>query len=160
MPGIGPPPKPAGKRARANREIVPTTVVEFVEFAQPDLDPAVFEWPAHTVTWWESWGRSPMAPLFGESDWRFLADTALIHALAYESARNAAATGSKVDVSLFSELRLRVAKFGATMEDRARLRIVFADADVRETKAARGRTPAQQWRELTAMPQGPASKAS
>lgn len=158
MAGRGPAPKPPERRAHRRPDPVGTTVVEFVEFAQPPLDPAVYDWPDHTITWWESWGRSPMAPLFGESDWRFLADTALIHALAYESARNAATTGSKVEVSLFSELRLRVAKFGATMEDRARLRIVFADADVREAKANRGKTPAQQWRELTAMPQ--ATKAS
>jgi hypothetical protein len=38
--------------------------------------------------------------------------------------------------TLASELRLRMAKFGATPEDRARLRIVFADADEKDEKRA------------------------
>ena len=42
------------------------------------------------------------------------------------------------DISVLPELRLRVAKFGATPEDRARLRMQFAEAD-----EADGRRPRQ-----------------
>jgi hypothetical protein len=43
-------------------------------------------------------------------------------------------------------VRLRVAKFGATPEDRARLRITFADAEQAEDKQQerRGATPARE----------------
>jgi hypothetical protein len=37
---------------------------------------------------------------------------------------------------LAAEVRLRVAKFGETPEDRARLRMVFADADEKGEKRA------------------------
>jgi hypothetical protein len=38
------------------------------------------------------------------------------------------------DLTWAPEVRLRVAKFGATPEDRARLRIVLADADAKDNK--------------------------
>ena len=41
---------------------------------------------------------------------------------------------SKGQWTLAAEVRLRVAKFGATPEDRARLRMVFADADEKDDK--------------------------
>lgn len=63
-------------------------------------------------------GASAQAELMTATDWSFLLDTALIHARFWSG-----------DPSVAGELRLRVAKFGATLEDRARLRIMFADAD-------------------------------
>ncbi|WP_431781714.1 hypothetical protein [Streptomyces chumphonensis] len=77
-----------------------------------------FVWPARTVQWWEMWKASPQAEHFSSTDWDFLLDTALIHARYWRG-----------DMSLAAELRLRVAKHGATMEDRARLRMAFAEAD-------------------------------
>jgi hypothetical protein len=41
----------------------------------------------------------------------------------------------------YAELRQRVAKFGATPEDRARLRISFAVATKSEREAAKGKEP-------------------
>lgn len=52
------------------------------------------------------------------TDWDFLLDTALLHAELWSGNRSVAA-----------ELRLRVAKFGATPEDRARLRIQVGDGE-------------------------------
>jgi hypothetical protein len=69
------------------------------------------------------WARSPQSELFTESDWSELLDTALLHARLWRG-----------EVSVASELRLRVAKFGATPEDRARLRIQFAQADEADAK--------------------------
>jgi hypothetical protein len=69
------------------------------------------------------WGRSAQSELFTESDWSELLDTALLHARLWRG-----------EVSVAPELRLRVAKFGATPEDRARLRIQFAQADEADSK--------------------------
>ncbi|MGH8876786.1 MAG: hypothetical protein ACRD0P_05490, partial [Stackebrandtia sp.] len=78
---------------------------------------------ARTQTWWRMWRDSPLSAEFTSADWDFLLDTALIHARMW--------TGN---TSLAGELRLRVAKFGQTPEDRARLRITFAQADEAEER--------------------------
>ena len=69
------------------------------------------------------WGRSALSEQFTESDWNELLDTAILHARLW-----------KGDVKVAAELRLRVAKFGATPEDRARLRIQWAQADEADAK--------------------------
>jgi hypothetical protein len=71
------------------------------------------------------WSGSELAKDFTASDWSFLLDTAVLHSLFWFGKSE-----------LAGELRLRVAKFGATPEDRARLRITFADADERDEKRA------------------------
>lgn len=70
------------------------------------------------MDWWTTWGESAQADLMTATDWSFLLDTAVLHALLWFG-----------DKTVTPELRIRVAKFGATLEDRARLRIVFATAD-------------------------------
>lgn len=125
-------PKPAHLRARRNKDPHPTTTLPFVAGEQPRLpakQPDGKVWPARTKAWWAMWGRSPQAVLFTESDWAELLDTALLHARLWSG-----------DVKVAAELRLRVAKFGATPEDRARLRIQFAQAD----QADGGQKPPQQ----------------
>lgn len=84
-----------------------------------------FTWPMVTRRWWKMWGESPLSAEYTETDWSFLLDTAYLHALYW-----------KGDYRVAGELRLRVAKFGATPEDRARLRIQFAVADNLEDDAA------------------------
>src|SRR5690349_7556712 len=118
MPGRGPAPKPSHQRARTNRDLVPTTVLEFRPAGQPTLPsrrPGGKAWPAQTKRWWEMWGRSAIAETFTETDWNELLDTAVLHARYWGDG----------DVRVEAGLRLRVAKFGATPEDRARLRIQF-----------------------------------
>lgn len=131
MAGIGQPPKDPSTRARRNKDHVPTTVLPFIAAEQPVL-PRMgpkFRWPAATRRWWEMWGDSAQASLMTATDWSFLLDTALVHAAMWSG-----------DFSVAGELRLRVAKFGATLEDRARLRITFADAD--KADSDRSETPA------------------
>jgi hypothetical protein len=72
-------------------------------------------WSPQTRRWWDTWAKSPLSTDFTEDDWTFLTDTALLH--------HAYWTG---DTKVAGELRLRVAKFGQTPEDRARLKIQFA----------------------------------
>lgn len=85
----------------------------------PDL-PDNFEWPQATRDWWETWRVSPQARTFTDTDWSFLVDTAVLHAEFWLGDRKSA-----------PELRLRVAKFGATPEDRARLKMSVAEPTVR-----------------------------
>lgn len=111
MAGRGPAPKDPAQRRRRNKaesvtELTPVNVMQ-----GPEL-PDDFEWPAATRTWWDTWRRSAQAQTFVETDWSFLLDTAVMHAEYWLGNR-----------ALAGELRLRVAKFGATPEDRARLRL-------------------------------------
>ena len=126
MAGRGPAPKPAARRARANADPVGSTVLPFRR-VEPMALPEDVDWHPRTVAWWQMWRESPQAPTFTETDWSFLLDTALMHH----------AMWSKGQWTLAAEVRLRVAKFGATPEDRARLRMVFADADEKDEKRAK-----------------------
>lgn len=137
MAGRGPAPKQPGTRARRNKSGADMRLVEFTPTAQPDL-PTVqitedgelveFRWPAITQAWWKMWAESPLAAEFTDSDWSFLLDTAMLHAQFWRG-----------NSSMAGELRLRVAKFGATPEDRLRLKIQFEVADEAETKGTQRR---------------------
>lgn len=132
MAGRGPAPKPKGSRARRNKDPQILKIITAKPVEQPSL-PVIeqvvldengkprkkrFTWPTVTRRWWKMWGESPLSAEYTETDWSFLLDTAYLHALYW-----------KGDYRVAGELRLRVAKFGATPEDRARLRIQFAVAD-------------------------------
>lgn len=132
MAGRGPAPKDPSKRARRNKEPVPFRVIQADPVAQPPLPTfeveedgqlVEFVWPGRTQEWWRMWAESPLSAEFTSTDWSELLDTALLHARFWRGDKNVAA-----------ELRLRVAKFGATPEDRARLRITFAQADEADEK--------------------------
>lgn len=132
MAGRGPAPKNPSQRARRNKDVINLREYQVPRTEQPSL-PTIyvtvekedgtfgrqkFNWPTRTRRWWKMWAESPLSPDFSDADWEFLLDTAYIHARFWNG-----------DIKLAPELRLRVAKFGATPEDRARLRIVFAVAD-------------------------------
>lgn len=117
MAGRGPAPKDPsrlvghGSRKRRQCEL---RVVCVQPAAQPPL-PEDVDWPDATRIWWRKWGQHPLAATFTEVDWSQLVDAALLHARLWSG-----------QVSVAPELRLRMAKFGATPEDRARLRIHFS----------------------------------
>lgn len=125
----GPLPKDPETRARGNPERVPFKLVEIPNVEQPDL-PEYFRYegrkikfPARTVEWWAQWNGSPLAQGFTDHDWSYLLDTAVLHAQFWLG------LGS---VRIAGELRNRLAKFGVTPADRARLRIMFVTADEAE----------------------------
>lgn len=128
--GRGSAPKAAGRRARRNQDSTPTTILRFEESPQPELVelPGGEEWCPQTRQWWEMWGSSPQAEHFSRTDWDFLMDTALIHNDVW----------GYLNLDRLPELRLRVAKFGATPEDRARLRMQFAEADEADSRRPEG----------------------
>lgn len=113
MAGRGPAPK--GRRARARDEAKLRSVTTDGEVRGPDLPdlPEGEEWHERTVEWWETWRRSPQAQEFIDTDWSFLVDTALMHHTMWSKGR----------WEFAAELRLRAAKFGATPEDRMRLKL-------------------------------------
>lgn len=128
MAGRGPAPKDPRRRQRRNADTVALRVIEASPDAQPEL-PALMpngeEWPDRTMAWWSMWCESPLSPDFTANDWSELLDAAVLHGLVWSG-----------EAKYLTELRLRVAKFGATPDDRARLRITFAQADEAETKRA------------------------
>lgn len=133
MAGRGPAPKDPSQRLRRNASPAPLRIYPAQKTEQPSLPPLYLPdedgklvrtpWPAATKRWWETWGNEPMAEDFRPTDWDFLIDTALLHAAYWRG-----------ETKLGAEIRLRVAKLGATAEDRARLRITYANADEAEEK--------------------------
>lgn len=119
-------PAPSGKRSRERDNPVREPVKsdgKLGGFPLPDdvlpIDPKTEEretWHPQTMRWWESWRRSPQGvKMMTEPDWDFLLDTALMHHQMWMSGgRNSERA---------AEIRLRVAAFGATPADRARLRM-------------------------------------
>ncbi|MDJ0010109.1 hypothetical protein [Gordonia alkanivorans] len=126
MAGRGPAPKDPSKRARRNADPVALRVIEAKPETQPELPelmPNGEPWPARTHEWWRMWADSPLAEDFTANDWSELLDAAVLHGEYWSG-----------NVKVAAELRLRVSKFGATPEDRARLRIQFAQADEADEK--------------------------
>lgn len=116
MAGRGPAPGSGAKdpeqRRRRNTATPPIAVVvaDGKEHG-PEL-PETHDWPEATREWWKIWRTCDQAATFTKTDWSFLLDTAVLHADFWLGERSVA-----------SELRLRAAKFGATPEDRARLKL-------------------------------------
>lgn len=128
MAGRGPAPKGRRVRDRANPEfetLIPTGVLSGRPLpvgALPDGEP----WHPQTVAFWDSLRSSPLLANEPELGWQFLIDTALMHHTMWSKGR----------WEFASEVRLRVSKYGATPEDRMRLKIKV------ETPAASGSSPA------------------
>lgn len=142
MAGRGPAPKETHSRARDTaRRAAPATIIkadgakhgpELPDLPEYDGEPQC--WPDATIDWWETWRTSPQAQTFTDTDWSFLLDTAVLHMAFWDGDRSVAA-----------ELRLRAAKFGATPEDRARLKIAVG-VPKPEGAPKRERTPAARTR--------------
>ena len=127
MAGRGPAPKPVRTRANdtARREAEMTAVVEDGQVRGPDL-PDGLAWHERTRAWWETWRRSPQAQTFTATDWDFLLDTAMLHSELWSG-----------NAAVAAELRLRAAKFGATPEDRMRLKLqIDTDAEAAPKRRA------------------------
>lgn len=139
MAGVGPTPKDPSRRARRNKDVVPLRVVDAVVAEKPELpefevqvkvdgeiEYEQFSWPVATRTFWDMLDFHPLKAEFTDMDWSYLLDTARLHAAYWHG-----------DIKLAAELRLREAKYGFTPEDRARLRLTFAQATDAEVTTAR-----------------------
>lgn len=126
MAGHGAPPKERRSRDRANPERTKLPqdnthrqIVRGAKYFGPDLPkgaevlPEGEDWHPQTRSWWNHWRRSPQASrMLSDPDWDFLLDTALMHHIMWAKGR----------WEFSAEVRIRVAKFGATVEDRLRLK--------------------------------------
>lgn len=122
MAGRGPAPKAEHARERDTaRRNADQTLPDDGVIRGPELPADVLGEPWHpqTLRWWNTWRSSPQAQTFLQTDWDFLLDTALMHHTMWAKGR----------WEFAAELRLRAAKFGATPEDRARLRMKVTDPD-------------------------------
>lgn len=135
MAGRGPAPKETRSRARdqRRREVETKQIDADGTLHGPDLPADVLNepWHSRTLAWWQTWRESAQAQTFTGTDWDFLIDTALMHHTMWSKGR----------WEFAAELRLRAAKFGATPEDRARLKIEIvspATQSPAEPKQARG----------------------
>jgi hypothetical protein len=127
MAGRGPAPKDPAKRRRRNAADPETVLTPDEELRGPELPSGVLgadedtgevvEWHSMTQLWWSAWRTSAQAQTFTDTDWLFLIDTALMHHTMWAKGR----------WEFASEVRLRAAKFGATPEDRARLKLKVDD---------------------------------
>lgn len=112
-------------------EVVPAGKPDLPEFevevrpkdGEPFMVP--YTWPAATRDWWGMLDVHPLVGEFTEMDWSYLLDTALFHASFW-----------KGNLEAGKEVRLREAKYGFTPDDRARLRIQFAQATGAEVDTA------------------------
>lgn len=118
MAGRGPAPKPVLQRESRTqaRNDAATKLTADGDLRGPELPEG--PWHPRTVEWWDTWRRSAQAQVMTPTDWDVLMETALLHTELWNGDTKAAA-----------ELRLRVAKFGATVEDRLRLKMQV-DAEV------------------------------
>lgn len=127
----GPAPKPAGRRARRNKDPIPSRIFE-VKAVEPyalprDLLPQDEEWHPATQRWWNRWCNSPLATELPEVDWSELEIIAMLHHTFMK----------KRSVMVAAEMRQRISGFGATPIDRARLRYQVAIADEKEADVAK-----------------------
>lgn len=132
----GPSPKDMGTKAGRSGKQQPFRVVEVTHVPQPPL-PEYFrffdgernrkiKYPPETITWWSHWTDTPLNDGFSQHDWDYMLETAIIHAKFHLGIEFA-----KMEASL----RQRMAKFGVTPEDRAKLRIVTVTAETAEDRA-------------------------
>lgn len=120
MAGRGAAPKAAHQRPRDTRARIDDKAIRVPDQPYTGETPVLpdGDWSPATLRWWDVWVTSPQAHMFTVTDWAFLVETAYIAEAFYSG-----------NMSVASELRLRVAKFGATPEDRARLRLQFVPPD-------------------------------
>lgn len=125
MAGRGPAPKATRSRRRDSdrRDSELTPIVDDGELHGPPLPEGVLPdeepWHPQTVALWDSLRRSPLLADEPPLGWQFLIDTALMHHTMWTKGR----------WEFASEVRLRVAKFGATPEDRMRLKVKVTKPD-------------------------------
>lgn len=128
MAGSGALPKAPDRKAGRGGSTKGLAVVPFQPVGKQDMPDDLLgpeeAWHPATVRWWNRWASSPLVDTWTSVDWSEFEACAVLH---HEFMK-------KRTFTLASEIRLRMQKFGATPEDRARLRITFADADEKDDK--------------------------
>lgn len=116
-PGMAPKARRADPSADRKRQAEFRHLEADGQWRGPELPDGVLpsgeDWHPRTRAWWRTWRESAQATTFTTTDWDFLLDTALMHHTMWTKGR----------WEFAGEIRLRAAKFGATPEDRMRLKL-------------------------------------
>ena len=137
MPYKGLPPKPEDERInrvpkRFDKTLIETDSEVVVRGPDlPELAPNGQPWTDRTQAFWHVWRTSPQAKLMGPTDWEFMLETAVMHnefwSPPYQlpNGQWKSPVASSVRANYAAEIRQRVAKFGATWEDRQKLQLMI-----------------------------------
>lgn len=121
----GPMPKDPEDRNNRNPKLISEKDRIFLEehdgLVGPNLPRGA--WCNRTKAWWNTWRASPQAKLLTPTDWESMFEAALIHNEVWKPRPEGKQLGHVNMVNLLGELRRKVAAFGATHEDRVKLRI-------------------------------------
>lgn len=107
----------------------------------PDL-PDGIQWHWRTLEWYQGWRTSPQAAVFVASDWESMLETAFLHTRFWTAVYEGGLKPTEL-TNLSSELRRRMAQFGATYEDRLRLRMKIEAPKSAETEEEEIKTAAK-----------------
>ncbi|MFI1530057.1 phage terminase small subunit [Streptomyces griseus] len=110
-------PKPKSNAVRRNKHEYAQTLSASTTEGRA-LPPGLGIKTAGARRFWRTWATSPQATTWAETDWAELEITVKLTDAFYGG-----------DVKLAGEIRQRVAKWGATTEDRSRLRMSLEDAE-------------------------------
>lgn len=135
----GVPPKDDDQRVRAANKNWEKTVVEpDGELRGPDL-PDVFGivWCRRTKEWWHTWRQQPQTKLMEDTDWETMLETALMHNELWRPRPDGKWLSPTAVVNYMAEIRRRVGAFGATWEDRQKLRLQIVKPESPEEAEAR-----------------------
>jgi hypothetical protein len=110
-------PKPKENAVRRNKHEHTQTLSSSTTEGRA-LPPGLGVKTAGAKRFWRTWATSPQAAKWAETDWAELEITVKLVDSFYAG-----------DTKLAGEIRQRVAKWGATVEDRARLRMSIEDQD-------------------------------
>lgn len=78
-------------------------------------------WCERTRSWWRTWRTSPQSMVMTPTDWELMLETALLVDMLWSPRRSN--QGAVSVTQLASEIRRRVAAYGASFEDRMKLRM-------------------------------------
>lgn len=131
--GAAPSPRRSERSKDAARQDELLEVVDTGTLHGPELPEGVLPdgqvWHEQTRAFWAALRQSPLLADEPDLGWQFLIDTALMHHTMWTKGR----------WDFAGEVRLRVAKFGATPEDRMRLKVKVTRPEGDPQPAASGR---------------------
>lgn len=93
-------------------------------------------WHPQTRLWWDMWRRHEIAPFLEDSDWSVLLNTAVLHSEFWFGTLPPTQM-----VSYHAEMRRVTSMFGATVEDRLKLRMKFVDSEEGTPEKTKDGTP-------------------
>lgn len=124
-------PKEEGDAVNRNPRVFDRLQLEWDGQIRGPALPRGRKWCKRTKEWWQMWRTSPQSMVMTDSDWEAMLEAALLHNMLWTVKvtvdRNGVATEVPLSPSEMStisaELRRKVAAYGATYEDRAKLRM-------------------------------------